>query len=195
MELSESCSEYSSEAHSELEQCSLVRRFEAISMDCAQCPLLLARTQSCPVAGPSVLVACMVALSVLPYLLILLYLLLFCLRSSAQVKTQVLAGVVTSAFALVIKEVVQQDRPEGACTHSYGMPSNHVALMASFAVVNIWLRPRPWLAFCMVAMVLSEACSRVYLNYHTPTQCLAGILLGSLSTLGCLGRLSKDKAS
>ena len=137
----------------------------------------------------------MVALSVLPYLLILLYLLLFCLRSSAQVKTQVLAGVVTSAFALVIKEVVQQDRPEGACTHSYGMPSNHVALMASFAVVNIWLRPRPWLAFCMVAMVLSEACSRVYLNYHTPTQCLAGILLGSLSTLGCLGRLSKDKAS
>lgn len=137
----------------------------------------------------------MVALSVLPYLLILLYLLLFCLRSSTQVKTHVLAGVVTSAFALVLKEVVQQDRPEGACTHSYGMPSNHVALMASFAVVNIWLRPRPWFALCMVAMVLSEACSRVYLNYHTPTQCLGGTLLGCLSALGCLSRLAKEKSS
>lgn len=164
-------------------------------MDCAECPLLLAKTQSCPVAGPSVLVVCMVALSVLPYLLISLYLLLFGLHSSPHVKAHVVAGVVTSAFALVIKEVVQQDRPEGACTHSYGMPSNHVALMASFAVINVWRRPNPWLALCMIALVLIEACSRVYLNYHTITQCLVGTMLGICSALGCLRYLPKEKTS
>jgi len=120
----------------------------------------------------------MVALSVLPYLLILLYLLLFGLHSSPHVKAHVVAGVVTSALALVIKEVVQQDRPEGACTHSYGMPSNHVALMASFAVINVWMRPKPWFALCI-----------------TITQCLVGTVLGSCSALGCLRYLPKEKTS
>lgn len=164
-------------------------------MDCTQCPVLLARTQSCPVEGPVALVGLMVGFSVLPYVLIGYYLVVFCIRTSPAVKTHVAAGVITAAVALVLKELVQQDRPSGACTHSYGMPSNHVALMASYAVVSISLRPQPWFGLSMVLLVLCEACSRVYLNYHTPAQCLVGTLLGSLSAVGCLSQWHKQKTS
>lgn len=164
-------------------------------MDCAQCPVLLDRTQSCPVAGQPVLVAVMVAFSLLPYLLTLYFLPQFCLRTSPAAKTYVLVGIVTYTLALLLKEVVQQGRPEGACSHSYGMPSNHVALITSFAIVSVSMRPQPLFVLSMLALVLCEACSRVYLNYHTPAQCLAGSLLGSISALCCLSHLRKDKAS
>lgn len=163
-------------------------------MECESCPLLLEKTQSCPVGGDTALVYLMVCFSVLPYLLILLYFGLFLFKPSSPVRVIMLSGIVTATAALLLKEIIQQGRPFGSCSHSYGMPSNHVALTSCFVTVQVFLyRDSPTRVLGYLALLVSVAFSRVFLNYHTPVQCLAGTVLGFCIAVLCLRRHEKTE--
>ncbi|OOF91182.1 hypothetical protein ASPCADRAFT_211466 [Aspergillus carbonarius ITEM 5010] len=96
------------------------------------------------------------------------------------------------ALNFVLKRIVKEERPKQMLGKGYGMPSSHSQFMAYFAVyaglfliyrhnpaltqsgamLHFWVRVFIALVLCIGAGAV--AISRVYLNYHTPRQILAG---------------------
>ncbi|KAB8209658.1 PAP2 superfamily protein [Aspergillus parasiticus SU-1] len=101
------------------------------------------------------------------------------------------------ALNFVLKRIIQEERPKQMLGKGYGMPSSHAQFVAYFAVyLGLFLifRHNPThpessfhiLIRIVLAMGLSVgagavAISRIYLNYHTPKQVLAGCGAG----IGC----------
>ena len=158
-------------------------------MECESCPMLLAKTQSCPIVGDSSIVYPMVALSFFPYLLSFIVLFLWLCCPTPTVRLLFKAGLWTFGTGQLLKEVIQQDRPLGACSHSYGMPSNHSALISCFVTIQLLSHKFNWKStlglLCLLAGVVV---SRVYLNYHTPMQCAAGTVYGAAMGVWLVGK-------
>jgi membrane-associated phospholipid phosphatase len=89
------------------------------------------------------------------------------------------------------KKVLAQARPHGACSTSFGFPSNHSSFAASLATwllleefffeqhapFKSWKYYRP-LRNSFLFFVPFIIISRHHLNYHSPAQILAGMMIG-----------------
>jgi dolichyldiphosphatase len=109
------------------------------------------------------------------------------------------------AANFILKRIIKEERPRRMNGKGYGMPSSHAQFVAYFAVsMTLFLlvrhRPSPhsprrnqgalslaerilWSAvgLCMATAVVW---SRVYLNYHTTRQVLAGCAAGTVCAVG-----------
>ncbi|KAJ3439276.1 dolichyldiphosphatase 1 [Anaeramoeba flamelloides] len=91
----------------------------------------------------------------------------------------------------ILKNIIRQSRPEGACRSSYGMPSGH-SVFAMFylvwAILEIIFGTRKkWRPVTKVAVIfvflINTALipySRVYLGYHTVAQVIVGSICGAV---------------
>ncbi|KAJ1993548.1 hypothetical protein GGI26_000678 [Coemansia sp. RSA 1358] len=96
------------------------------------------------------------------------------------------------ASNLILKSVIQHDRPNLHLGDGYGMPSSHSQFMAFFAsytiiylesrIVTSPIHKRVVQAGAVVLGLLVMF-SRIYLGYHTAPQVIAGGLVGLVS--GC----------
>ncbi|KAL7746343.1 hypothetical protein RI367_008273 [Sorochytrium milnesiophthora] len=95
---------------------------------------------------------------------------------------------------LVLKRTIQQDRPRaGEFGKGYGMPSSHAQFMffvSGYVAVRVrGIRSHKWQLSRLAQRVVTQgvfvvaasvAYSRVYLEYHTAAQVLAGVAVGSV---------------
>ncbi|KAJ6242175.1 dolichyldiphosphatase 1 [Anaeramoeba flamelloides] len=91
----------------------------------------------------------------------------------------------------ILKNIIRQPRPEGACRSSYGMPSGHSVFAIFFLVWAIleiifgtrkkW-RPGTKVAVIFVFLINTVLIpySRVYLGYHTVAQVIVGSICGAV---------------
>ncbi|KGO68156.1 Phosphatidic acid phosphatase type 2/haloperoxidase [Penicillium italicum] len=106
------------------------------------------------------------------------------------------------AVNFVLKRLIKEERPKEMFGKGYGMPSSHAQFMTFFSIyltffllfrhsqasassypnVAVLLRVLVMLALCIGAA--GVAVSRVYLNYHTPRQVLAGCAAGFVCACG-----------
>ncbi|KAJ1890285.1 hypothetical protein LPJ81_005964, partial [Coemansia sp. IMI 209127] len=104
-----------------------------------------------------------------------------------------LAGQLTNeTFNLVLKVIIQQERPNLHLGDGYGMPSSHSQFMTFFVVYTVVylethistneIHKRAVQAGA-IALGLLVMISRIYLGYHTALQVVAGGLIGVCS--GC----------
>ncbi|CAG8537247.1 2686_t:CDS:2 [Paraglomus brasilianum] len=63
----------------------------------------------------------------------------------------------------ILKRIIREQRPTDKLGDGYGMPSSHAQFVGYFAVFSIL-----------------HLYTRVYLNYHTPTQVIVGYVIGSI---------------
>ncbi|EAW08723.1 phosphatase PAP2 family protein [Aspergillus clavatus NRRL 1] len=97
------------------------------------------------------------------------------------------------ALNFVLKRIIKEERPKQMFGKGYGMPSSHAQFVAFFAVyLSLFLLvrhvPNPdSTSYFLMRVVLAiglclgasaVAVSRIYLNYHTPRQVLAGCAAG-----------------
>jgi dolichyldiphosphatase len=107
------------------------------------------------------------------------------------------------ALNFALKRLIKEERPKQMYGKGYGMPSSHAQFVAYFSIsLTLFLilrhtppkRPIPsHTPLSMVTRVglsiLAMACaslvawSRIYLNYHTPKQVLAGCIAGAGSAV------------
>ncbi|KAE8151224.1 phosphatidic acid phosphatase type 2/haloperoxidase [Aspergillus avenaceus] len=103
------------------------------------------------------------------------------------------------ALNFILKRIIKEERPKQMFGKGYGMPSSHAQFVAYFAVyLGLFLifrhTPTPShsgspfhllirivLAVALCVGAGAVAVSRIYLNYHTPKQVLAGCGAG----VGC----------
>jgi len=96
----------------------------------------------------------------------------------------------------LLKRVLAEDRPHGACSESFGLPSGHSAFSASFFV---WLLLE-WVLFhdkvpfktyrfhvvmrtLAILLIPLVPISRYFLNYHSVKQICLGVLVGSVCAI------------
>lgn len=131
-------------------------------------------------------------------------------RQTTPALALVFLGIIMLICEGILKHAIKQPRPVGSCDCSYGMPSSHSATSYGF-LVWIYLevgfplggfRPAPgskgwqnpvirrvvYLAAATVAFV-PVPFSRVYFLYHSISQVLVGILVGSVLALCWFGLL------
>ncbi|PWY72327.1 PAP2-domain-containing protein [Aspergillus heteromorphus CBS 117.55] len=102
------------------------------------------------------------------------------------------------ALNFVLKRIIKEERPKQILGKGYGMPSSHAQFMvylAIYAGLFLVFRHTPvivrsgaalhFLVRVLLALVLclgagAVAGSRIYLNYHTPRQVLAGCGAGAV---------------
>eukprot|EP00928_Gymnodinium_smaydae_P032220 TRINITY_DN2339_c0_g3_i1.p1 TRINITY_DN2339_c0_g3~~TRINITY_DN2339_c0_g3_i1.p1 ORF type:complete len:199 (-),score=16.72 TRINITY_DN2339_c0_g3_i1:96-692(-) len=103
-----------------------------------------------------------------------------------------LGGVFVDGVCLVLKEIINEPRPEGSYRSGPGMPSEHAAVAAFYAVhfcllvANRVRAPKLLKAFAITALlawVVLVAVSRYHLGVHSLRQLLVGAVLGSCG--GC----------
>lgn len=106
-------------------------------------------------------------------------------------------------FNLALKRILKEERPIQMHGRGYGMPSSHAQFVAFFSIsISLFLLFRhtpkaPSASHTPLSMIermgLSVlgmlgaalvACSRIYLNYHTPKQVVIGCIAGAASALG-----------
>ncbi|KAK0512800.1 hypothetical protein JMJ35_004817 [Cladonia borealis] len=124
------------------------------------------------------------------------------------------------ALNFLLKRLIKEERPKQMYGKGYGMPSSHAQFLAYFATsLSLFLlllhhppaqhyrSERPYshkplnlpqkisLSLLTFFLAAAVAASRVYLNYHTPTQVLVGCIAGGVSGLSwfvfteCLRRM------
>jgi dolichyldiphosphatase len=102
------------------------------------------------------------------------------------------------AFNFALKRIIKEERPKQMLGKGYGMPSSHAQFVTYFAVyLTLFLlvrhvptvpKPDTTSYFLMRVALAAGVClgagavatSRIYLNYHTPKQVLAGCAAGVL---------------
>jgi dolichyldiphosphatase len=106
-------------------------------------------------------------------------------------------------FNLILKRILKEERPIQMHGKGYGMPSSHAQFVAFFSMsLALFLlfrhQPKPatpshtpysmaervGLSFLAIVGAGLVACSRIYLNYHTPKQVLVGCFAGVVSAFG-----------
>ncbi|KAF2744524.1 DOLPP1 protein [Sporormia fimetaria CBS 119925] len=102
------------------------------------------------------------------------------------------------AVNFVLKRYIKEERPLAMHGKGYGMPSSHAQFVTFFSLtLSLFLlfrhTPHPTethtpfslpqralLSIAALAGAGAVACSRIYLNYHTPKQVLAGVAAGAV---------------
>jgi membrane-associated phospholipid phosphatase len=167
-------------------------------IDCSvYCPYIIKQMNACPrkeidfsrfTLSSNLFELFMVFLSVTPYILSFLHFI-----TTAYYKTirsaMVLIMLYSQTFAIkVVKDIFQDPRPNFKCNNQYGNPSNHSTFFASLVVWNImeyiFLEARARYSnsnlkttlFIITPMVCY---SRYYLRYHSVSQIVNGVILGS----------------
>ncbi|KAI8741878.1 dolichyldiphosphatase 1 [Biomphalaria glabrata] len=139
--------------------------------------------------------------SLLPFILIVSFITMILLRRDLHTAAFFAGLLVNELINIAIKHLVQESRPvrgrENLYTE-YGMPSSHTQFMWFFAsYFALFLLFRLYKNYSLIEDVWKYVCaglgvlcailvswSRIYLGYHTMSQVLVGVLLGSI--LGAL---------
>ncbi|PYH92976.1 PAP2-domain-containing protein [Aspergillus ellipticus CBS 707.79] len=138
-------------------------------------------------------------LALVPQGLCVVYVTLIWASREAEVILMFAGQMGCEALNFVLKRIIKEERPKQMLGKGYGMPSSHAQFMAYFAIyagLFLVFRHSPVLAHSgaafhllarvLLALILSlgagaVAVSRIYLNYHTPKQVLAGCGAGAVS--------------
>jgi len=109
----------------------------------------------------------------------------------------------------ILKNIFAEDRPPGACSRTYGLPSGHSSFAASWALLLTleWFLYHDKVPFKTgrfyeplrivgILVMPFVPISRYFLNYHTPKQIYCGLLTGfaitSLYFYGIMTLMHKD---
>ena len=153
----------------------------------------------------------MIIYSLLPTLLPVVILgVLIWKRNTSSVLSLLFLGIIMLVCEAFLKSVIRQARPTGSCDCSHGMPSSHSATSYGFLVwiylelgfplagldtishARGWDNPQyrrlTYLAIATICFV-PVPFSRVYFRYHSVSQVLVGILVGTVLALGWFGFL------
>ncbi|RAL08334.1 phosphatase PAP2 family protein [Aspergillus homomorphus CBS 101889] len=140
-------------------------------------------------------------LALVPQALVISYVTLAWASREVEVVLMFAGQMGCEALNFILKRIIKEERPKQMFGKGYGMPSSHAQFMAFFAVyagLFLVLRHSPVLARpaatvhfgirALLSLVLcigagAVAISRVYLNYHTPKQVLAGSGAGVLCAI------------
>mmetsp|Transcript_363 Transcript_363/g.346 ORF Transcript_363/g.346 Transcript_363/m.346 type:complete len:212 (+) Transcript_363:73-708(+) len=84
---------------------------------------------------------------------------------------------------ILLKTTIRQHRPDGACSHSYGMPSGHSSFSWCLIMWSLYsyytkLNHRLWVPVCILFIGINVIISRIFLVYHTPLQVTIGSIVG-----------------
>lgn len=146
-------------------------------------------------------------LALLPQALCIIYATLILSTREVEVLFMFAGQMGCEALNFLLKRLIKEERPRRIHGKGYGMPSSHTQFVAFWSVyLALFLlvrhRPsadrhanghghgRPWslleraaisVAACGVAA--ATACSRIYLDYHTPRQVIVGSAVGVLLAL------------
>ncbi|MGB9674117.1 MAG: phosphatase PAP2 family protein, partial [Anaerolineales bacterium] len=107
----------------------------------------------------------------------------------------IISILVTAGIVLAIKFSIRRKRPVGEWgeiyrrTDPHSFPSGHAARSILIAVLGIGLGP-PWLAFIFLLWAPLVSLARVGLGVHYLSDVLAGMVLGLLIGIACLGMLT-----
>ncbi|KAF2218945.1 DOLPP1 protein [Elsinoe ampelina] len=144
-------------------------------------------------------------LALVPQALCITYATLIWSTREAEVLLMFAGQMGCEAVNWVLKRIIKEERPRRMNGKGYGMPSSHAQFVSFFAVsltLFLLVRHNPhgpnsstthvptklWerllLAVMVIAGAASVAQSRIYLNYHTPRQVLAGCIAGTTIALG-----------
>jgi len=176
-----------------------------MSAYCTTCNIILKRVSSCPNSDryasgdfSDVLVNYLwVIASVLPYIINIGF--VFYLVFARSSRVLFMFGVLAIQNTLnehIIKKILAEARPIGACSESYGLPSGHSAFAAG---LTTWLilelivfhdrvpfkKNRVYKTMATLYIVFSPLIpiSRHYLNYHSIKQIWCGIFAGAFFSL------------
>ncbi|KAF9891315.1 hypothetical protein FE257_004170 [Aspergillus nanangensis] len=140
-------------------------------------------------------------LALIPQALCVVYATLIWSSREAEVMFMFAGQMGCEALNFVLKRIVKEERPKQMLGKGYGMPSSHAQFMAFFAVyLGLFLLCRHTTAssqsptaipfvmrvcitFAVCVAATSVAISRIYLNYHTQRQVLAGLGAGIVCAL------------
>ncbi|KAL1970277.1 hypothetical protein VTN77DRAFT_5437 [Rasamsonia byssochlamydoides] len=137
-------------------------------------------------------------LALVPQALCIVYVTLIWASREVEVILMFAGQIVCEVLNLVLKRWIREERPKQMYGKGYGMPSSHsqfVAFFSCYFVLFLLLRHAPnpstsqhsttflervalSILVCIGASAVSV--SRVYLNYHTPKQVVAGCAAGIL---------------
>lgn len=153
----------------------------------------------------------MIIYSILPTLLPVFILgFLIWKRNTSSLLALLFLGLIMLVCEAFLKNVIRQARPMGSCDCSHGMPSSHSATSYGFLVwiylelgfplagLDVISQSRGWenpqyrrLAYLALATIcfVPVPFSRVYFRYHSVSQVLVGILVGSILALSWFGLL------
>jgi dolichyldiphosphatase len=138
-----------------------------------------------------------------PQVLCVVYFTLIYASREAEVTLMFAGQLACEAFNFVLKRIIKEERPARMHGKGYGMPSSHAQFLAFWSISMVLFllvrhRPSPAprrhhqplsfaerLTISIGSLVLAALVgwSRVYLNYHTTKQVLAGSLAGSLTAI------------
>ncbi|KAK2764967.1 hypothetical protein FQN54_008666 [Arachnomyces sp. PD_36] len=137
-------------------------------------------------------------LALVPQALCVVYVTLIWATREVEVLLMFAGQMGCEALNFILKRIIQEERPPQMYGKGYGMPSSHSQFVAFFSFTfTLFLlfrhtpRPSPThrnmtyperIAISVLACFCAGAVavSRVYLNYHTPKQVLAGSIVGTL---------------
>ncbi|TQB69562.1 hypothetical protein MPDQ_001691 [Monascus purpureus] len=137
-------------------------------------------------------------LALVPQALCVVYVSLIWVSREVEVLLMFAGQLGCEAVNFALKRVIKEERPQQMYGKDYGMPSSHAQFVAYFAVylcLFLFFRRTPAqpssragakslervamsFVFCFGSALV--AASRIYLNYHTPKQVLAGCAAGAV---------------
>ncbi|KAI1294898.1 Dolichyldiphosphatase 1 [Halotydeus destructor] len=134
-------------------------------------------------------------ISLTPFAIFVSYITLILFKREVDTILLCIGQLLNEILNFVLKNIICEKRPhlDSKAIHTpktYGMPSQHAQFQAFFVVFSILfiafkLRHKPWYfrTFCSFSLVTSlcgVVYSRIYLLYHFWSQCLVGVLVGTL---------------
>ncbi|KHN94131.1 dolichyl pyrophosphate phosphatase [Metarhizium album ARSEF 1941] len=151
-------------------------------------------------------------LALLPQALCIVYTTLILSTREIEIVLMFAGQLGCEALNFLLKRLIKEERPRRIHGKGYGMPSSHAQFVAFWSVSVVLfllvrhrphpraspgpdskggpLRNRPWsvlerVSFSLLAAAVAAATawSRIYLNYHTPRQVVAGSMAGVVVAL------------
>jgi len=133
-------------------------------------------------------------LALVPQALCVIYITLIWASREVEVLLMFAGQVGCETLNFGLKRWIREERPKQMFGKGYGMPSSHSQFVAFFSLyLALFLlrrhAPNPSITAVIERVVVSVlagvaaaavSVSRIYLNYHTPRQVLAGYLAGSV---------------
>ncbi|EEH33549.1 PAP2 domain-containing protein [Paracoccidioides lutzii Pb01] len=135
-------------------------------------------------------------LSLAPQAICVIYLTLIWATREVEVLFMFAGQMLCEAINFLLKRIIREERPQQIYGKGYGMPSSHSQFVAFFSLsLTFFLlvrhvpdtsstcspstyTQRAAVAVLACACACAVAISRIYLNYHTPRQVVAGFVAG-----------------
>ncbi|KAJ3286082.1 Dolichyldiphosphatase 1 [Rhizoclosmatium sp. JEL0117] len=132
----------------------------------------------------------MALMSLTPIFIMVSYATLIAARRDLYIASICLGQLIGEVLNLALKKLIKEPRPTAILGGGYGMPSSHSQFMAYFAtcvILHLYLKTsyksKLWkhlIAFATLLLAASVQYSRIHLYYHTPSQVLVGVQIGTL---------------